>query len=266
MDYQKLFDLTGKVIVVTGAYGWLGKENCHCLKQFGATVIPLIRNAEKRWKEDAGSDTEPLGEEYVECDIKSVDSIREAYRYVDEKYGKIDVLDHCASFGGGFGKDSQLEYMSDETWQKCLDGGIEACFRVIREVVPYMKKNGGGSIIDYSSMYGLVSSDLRIYGGTDQKSPPSYAASKSAIAQFTRYAAGALALYNIRVNTVTPGPFPATAAQEFTEFIKTLGRKTMIGRIGQPHEMAGAVLLLASDASSFMTGSNIVVDGGWTAW
>ena len=100
MDYQKLFDLTGKVIVVTGAYGWLGKENCHCLKQFGATVIPLIRNAEKRWKEDAGSDTEPLGEEYVECDIKSVDSIREAYRYVAEKYGKIDVLDHCASFGG----------------------------------------------------------------------------------------------------------------------------------------------------------------------
>ena len=115
-------------------------------------------------------------------------------------------------------------------------------------------------------MYGLVSPDLRIYGDNPQKQPPNYGAGKAAVAQVTRYAAGALAEYGIRVNCVTPGPFPAPQNQSDPEFNAKLAAKTMLGRFGKNYEMSGAVVLLASDASAFMTGSNIVVDGGWTAW
>jgi gluconate 5-dehydrogenase len=115
-------------------------------------------------------------------------------------------------------------------------------------------------------MYGLVSPDLRIYGDNPQKQPPNYGTGKSGVAQFTRYAAGALGEYGIRVNAITPGPFPNPANQNDPVFNRKLAEKTMLGRIGKSSEIAGAVLLLASDASSFMTGANIVVDGGWTAW
>ena len=148
---------------------------------------------------------------------------------------------------------------------RSVDGSLGVVFRGTREVVPFMKERGG-SIINYCSMYGLVAPDLRIYGDNPQKQPPNYGAGKAGVAQFTRYAAGALAGYNIRVNAVTPGPFPNPANQSDAQFNEKLAQKTMLGRFGRSYEMAGPVLLLASDASSFMTGSNIVVDGGWTAW
>jgi gluconate 5-dehydrogenase len=156
--------------------------------------------------------------------------------------------------------------MTDEVWQTGIDGALNSTFRATREVIPFMKK-AGGSIINFCSMYGLVSPDLRIYGKDNpQKNPPNYGAAKAAVAQFTRYSAGALAEYGIRVNSVTPGPFPAPNNAQNEEFNKALASKTMLGRFGKNFEIAGAVLLLASDASTFMTGSNIVVDGGWTAW
>ena len=136
----------------------------------------------------------------------------------------------------------------------------------MREVVPFMKQNGGGSIINFSSMYGLVSPDLRVYGDSYQRQPANYGAGKAAVVQVTRYAACSLAKHNIRVNCVTPGPFPKPVNSTDSELNEKLANHTMLGRLGKNHELAGAVLLLASDASSFMTGSNIVVDGGWTAW
>ena len=154
--------------------------------------------------------------------------------------------------------------MSDENWEKGIDGSLHSVFKATREVIPYMKDNGG-SIINYSSMYGLVAPDFRIYGETPQKQPGNYGAGKAAIAQFTRYSASALAEYNIRFNSATPGPFPNPENAMDPEFNKALSGKTMLGRFGKAHEMAGTILLLASDASTFMTGSNIVVDGGWTA-
>ena len=262
MDYKKLFDLSGKVAVVTGGTGYLGSENVKILKDFGATVVNAdIAAAETRWNKDE----EGAADMFVACDVSSVESIAACFKTVAEKYGKIDILVNCAAYGAGYGKGSQLEYMEDAVFNKGLDGTIGATFRGIREVVPYMKENGG-SIINYCSMYGLVSPDLRIYGDNPQKQPPNYGAGKAAVDQLTRYAAGALAEYGIRVNAVTPGPFPNPNNQNDAEFNAKLAGKTMLGRFGQSYEMAGAVLLLASDAASFMTGTNIVVDGGWTAW
>ena len=255
MDYKKLFDLTGKVCIVTGGSGHLGSENIKALKDFGATVV----NADVI-ERDVGADM------YIKTDIASAESFKSLYKTVFEKYGRIDVVVNCAHFCKGHGAESQIEFMSDETWQIGIEGSLNSTFRSIREVIPYMKENGG-SIVNYCSMYGLVSPDLRIYGEDNpQKNPPNYGAAKAGVAQLTRYAAGALAKYGIRVNSVTPGPFPATGNDTDQEFMATLSSKTMLGRYGRSYEMAGAVLLLASDASSFMTGSNIVVDGGWTAW
>ena len=262
MDYKNLFDMTGKVCIVTGGTGYLGSTNVKALQAFGATVVVAdIRAAEERW---ANAD-QAVGDMFVACDIMSTESMRECFQTVFDKYGRIDVLINCAMVGAGFGKESQLEYMPDEVWSKGIEGGLGSTFRGIREIVPFMKKTGG-SIILYSSMYGLVSPDLRIYGDNPQKQPPNYGAGKAAVVQLTRYAAGALAEYGIRVNCVTPGPFPTPANQTDLEFNAKLANKTMLGRFGRNHEMAGAVLLLASDAGSFMTGTNIVVDGGWTAW
>ncbi len=261
MDYRKLFDMTGKVCIVTGGAGYLGSENVKILKDFGATVIVAARNAEAKEKRLDS----PEADWYIECDMSSTESVRSCFRTIFEKYGHIDVLVNCACFGAGYGKGSQIEFMDDETWNKGVDGAVGTVFRGTREIIPYMKEKGG-SIINYSSMYGVVAPDLRIYGDNPQKQPPNYGAGKAAIAQFTRYAASALGEYNIRVNSVTPGPFPAPKNQTDQEFNAKLAEKTMLGRFGQSYEMAGAVLLLASDASTFMTGSNITVDGGWTAW
>lgn len=262
MDYKQLFDLTGKVCIVTGGTGYLGAENVKILKDFGATVVVAdIRAAEERW---AGA-AQPMGDMFVACDVSSSESIRECFQTVYDKYGHIDVLINCASYGAGYGKGSQLEFMDDDTFNKGVDGSLGVVFRGMREVVPFMKEKGG-SIINYCSMYGIVAPDLRIYGDNPQKQPPNYGAAKGGVAQLTRYAASALAEHNIRVNAVTPGPFPNPANQGDMAFNEKLASKTMLGRFGQSYEMAGAVLLLASDASTFMTGSNITVDGGWTAW
>ncbi len=263
MDYKKLMDMTGKVCIVTGGTGYLGSENVKILKDFGATVVIAdIRMAEERWANAA----QPAGDLFVECDVSKSESIRACFQKVFDKYGRIDVLVNCASYGAGYGKDSQLEFMDDDTFMIGVDGSLGVVFRGMREVVPFMKKNGGGSIINYGSMYGEVSPDLRIYGDNPQKQPPNYGAGKAGVRQVTRYAAGALAEYGIRVNCVTPGPFPNPKNQGDEAFNQQLANKTMLGRFGQSYEIAGAILLLASDASSFMTGSNITVDGGWTAW
>lgn len=264
MDYNKLFDMTGKVCIVTGGMGYLGSQVAKCLKDFGATVaIADIRESEARWKDAE----QAAGDLFVPLDIDSTDSAQACFRKVADTFGKVDVLVHCASFGAGFGKDSKLEFMSDDIFRKGLDGNLVATFRMVREAVPYMKE-AGGSIVTFGSMYGVVAPDLRIYGkDSNQTQPANYGPGKAGIIQLTRYAAGALAEYGIRVNCIIPGPFPNPKSQaDNAGFAEILGGKTMLGRVGVNHEIAGPVLLLASDAASFMTGSSITVDGGWTAW
>lgn len=264
MDYKKLFDMTGKVCVVVGGAGHLGGGNAKILQDFGGTVlITGTATAQARWEA-----AEPrVGEKFYLTDGCEDESVRETCRKIGEEYGRIDVLvistnpRHPLSCE----HNSMLEEMSSEEFEAWLGFTCGAAFRWIREAVPYMKEHGG-SIITYCSMYGLVSPDLRVYEHGYQRQDPSYGAGKAAELQLTRYAAGDLAHYGIRVNCVTPGPFPAPRNAVDPAFNARLEAHTMLGRLGKQHEMAGAVLLLASDAGSFMTGTNIVVDGGWTAW
>lgn len=262
---RNIFSMDGKVVVLTGAAGYLGSALVEGLLEFGATVVAgdiISKKPEEIIKNNKNYDRLHS----LVCDISCTDSIKELFKKAKSLCGKIDVLINCGVYGAGYGQGSQIEFMTDDVWQKGIDGTVGSTFRCTREVIPYMIENGSGSIINFSSMYGLVSPDFRIYGENPSKNPPNYGAGKAAVIQLTKYSAAQLAEKNIRVNCVSPGPFPAPHNSTDEAFINKLTEKTMLGRTGKPVEMVGAVLLLASDASSYMTGSNIVVDGGWTAW
>ena len=270
MDHSKnmvkLFDLTGKVCIVTGGTGYIGSQFTNALLAHGASVaVADIRESETRWDTSAETYAASDKRKFFICDVSSTDSVRSCFAEVAEQMGRIDVLVNNANYGGGFGAESQIEFMSDEIFMYGVEGAVGTVFRCTREVIPYMKERGG-SIINIASMYGVVSPDPRIYGDNPQKNPPNYGAGKAGVLQFTRHSGAHLACFGIRANAITPGPFPNPANQGDEKFNAGLAGKTMMERFGHASELAGACVLLASDASSFMTGSNITVDGGWTAW
>ncbi len=264
MELKSMFDLRGKVCIVTGGAGYIGSRFTNALLAFGAKVAATdIREVAAEELADDPATVENLYT--LVCDVSSTESIKASFAAVKERFGKIDVLVNCANYGAGYGKGSQIEFMEDEVWQKGVDGAVGTVFRCTREIIPYMKESGG-SIINIASMYGVVSPDPRIYGDNPQKNPPNYGAGKAGVLMFTRYSAAHLGEYGIRVNAITPGPYPNPSNQGDKRFNEELSKKTMMNRFGQPEELCGALVLLASDASTFMTGSNITVDGGWTAW
>lgn len=260
-----LFSLKDKAVIVTGGAGYLGAAITEGLLEFGATVV--VADVAYRPSEEIVRNGKTYPNLFsVPCDLAETASIRKMLRMTKELCGKVDVLINCATYGAGYGPAGTVWAMSDEDWAKGLDGAAGTVFRCTREAVPYLEENGGGSIINFASMYGLVSPDPAIYGDSGQNNPVNYGAGKAAVLQLTRYCAAHLAGKNIRVNSITPGPFPNPAKLPPADFLHKLENKTMLGRVGQAREIVGAVVLLASDASTFMTGSNIVVDGGWTAW
>ncbi len=244
-------------MVVTGGTGYLGNAMVKGLLDFGGTVIA----ADISDRTDM-NDVSLNKYKFIKCDVSSNDSVKNMLKETKNLFGKVDVLINCAYYY----KRSLLEEMTDSIWQYGMDGSIGNTFRCTKYALPYFKENNGGIIINIASMYGMVSPDPHIYESKSVHNPPDYGAGKAAVIQFTKYCAAHLAEYNIRVNSISPGPFPHEITQDNKGFMEKLGRKTMLGRIGKPEEIVGATVLLASNASSYMTGTNIVVDGGWTAW
>lgn len=259
------FKLNNKVAIVTGGYGYLGKYFVETLAEAGAVTIIGGRDLDKCniLKEKIIQKIPGSHVDFIKMDISDSNSIKDCYSKVYTKYKKIDILINNAAYGAS----NNLEDMTDKEWNYGIDGTLSSVFKCIREIIPYMKKNLSGSIINISSMYGMVSPDLRIYKDNSfQLNPPNYGAAKSGVIQLTKYSAVSLAKYKIRVNCISPGPFPSDNVQKNKKFITQLSNKVPLGRIGQPEELKGALILLASDASSYMTGHNLVVDGGWTIW
>ena len=258
---ENIFSLKNKNVVLTGGCGNLGRIMAKHLLDFGANlfIVDVVDAAPADLADKVN---------YIKCDLSNTDSIRGMFEQVDAA-GGVDVLINNAAWGGGAGgkkmTKTRMEDFDDETWAFGLDGVVGVTFRCTRESIPFFRKNGGGSIVNIASMYGVVAPDHSIYGDTGNNSPVTYGAGKAGVVQLTKYTASYLAKDGVRVNAITPGPFPKVAATD-PDFLKILQNKTMLGRTGDPNELAGALILLCSDASSFMTGTNIVVDGGWTAW
>jgi len=267
---SELFDLTDKVIVLTGSAGRLGTNFANILSDVGCNVIlididdkkniQLENSISKKYK------TNPLA---CKIDITKKDELSQISKQILKKYGKIDGLVNNAFYNPRLNvKKSAMkfeEYNSD-LWNDVVSinlTGVFLCCQIFGKIM--VKQKTGGSIVNISSIYGINGADQRIYGKSELNSPPSYAATKGAIVNFTRYLAAYWNRKNIRVNTMTLGGVLDKSYMD-KKFIKNYSHKTMIGRMANSDEYNGALLFLLSNASSYMTGANLILDGGWSAW
>jgi len=257
-----LFNLQGKVAVVTGATGWLGSAMSRALAEASATVVVTSREEEKA---QAFAATLPgSGHIGLGFDQGESDTIPPFVQRVLEKVGQIDILVNNA-YGGTA---PSIDSATAEDFDRAYHTGVTAYFLLARAVADHLRRRGvPGSIINISSMYGVVASYPDAYSGLAVNSPPNYHGLKGGLIQLTRHLAVYWAKDNIRVNCIAPGPFPTDKTQtRLPEFIERLDQKVPMGRMGRPEELKGLVVLLASDAGSYITGQNMLVDGGWTAW
>lgn len=276
MKIQEKFDLTGRAAIVTGGVGLLGMEFCRTLAEAGAAVAVVDLNAEKC----AASATDLTHAGYralgVPTDITRPESVNAMVKTVVEAFGRIDILVNSAALDPKFDPDAvakgiapgKFEEYPLEQWNAALNVNLTGAFLVTQAVAKQMVAQGKkGSIINICSTYGLNGPDQRIYRKPDGSQlafkPIYYTVTKAGIVGFTKYLAAYYMETEIRVNMLTPG---GVYNNHDETFVKNYSAKTILGRMARKDEMNGALLFLASDASSYMTGSNLVVDGGWTAW
>jgi NAD(P)-dependent dehydrogenase (short-subunit alcohol dehydrogenase family) len=256
---MNLFSLKNKVILITGGYGHLGKSISEGLAEQGAVVVVLARNESKFNDVFQGSKLKNI--HFHTFNIAITESIKTGFQAIYDRFGQIDVLINNAYYM----RSNTPEMLTDDDWNYSIDGSLNSVYRCIREVLPYLKQSKSGRIINVGSMYGMVSPDFIVYEGFSSfLNPPHYGAAKAGIIQLTKYFASYLAKYGILVNTVSPGAFPSKGVQEHSGFIDALNAKNPLKRIGQPDELKGVFVFLSSDASTYITGQNIAVDGGWT--
>ncbi len=268
---KNLFSLTGKVAVVTGGAGLLGQVFCQALVTAGANVA--IIDLDKQAAEKTAATIQKADTQKViafECDITSPDSVSAMVEKVVTQLGGIDILlNNAASKGSDLDRFfSPFENYSLQTWREVMAVNIDGLFLVAQSVGNQMKKQGGGSIIQVSSIYGVVAPDQRIYEGSEYNgrainTPAVYSVSKAAVVGFTSYLSTYWAKSKIRVNTLTPG---GIASGQNSEFNQKYSNRVPLARMGEASELTGALIYLASDASSYVTGQNIIVDGGLSAW
>ena len=257
------FNLKNKTSIVTGGNGYLGSAICEGLAEAGSFVYITGKNKSKCNKVVQILKNKGLNNvDSLKIDISDNDSIDKGISNICKNHNSIDILVNNAVYSS----DGDFLKKTDKKWMDGIDGTINGVFRTCKKIIPLMKKNNGGSIINIASMYGMVSPDPSIYNNSNQINPPEYGAGKAAIIQFTKYLAVNYAKFGIRVNAISPGPFPNENTQKNHSFIKKLKNKVPMNRIGNKNEINGTVIFLASNASSYLTGQNISVDGGWTSW
>jgi NAD(P)-dependent dehydrogenase (short-subunit alcohol dehydrogenase family) len=275
LDRSSLFSLQGKVALLTGASGFLGRTFAETLLANGADLIAIGRPP--KLEPQARLWTEKYGASRVHCYYVDMFDLEALGKTLDQiaQHHAVDVLinnAHELAPSSGFNTPAgSLEQGTMDVWMRNLTAGVGWPALTVQKIGAGMKDRGRGSIVNISTMYALVAPRPKLYEGTQFLNPPAYSASKAAMLALTRYVASFWGPYGVRANSILPGPFSNTedagpnSVQAGDPFIEKLKANTCLGRIGRAPELAGALLFLASDASSYVTGQTIVVDGGWTA-
>lgn len=251
MHKQSPFQLDKKVVVITGGTGFLGTHFTDALKQAGATVITT----------DIG------GTPDISLDVTDKESISSAFHTILKKHSTIDVVINNAALDPKFDaaaskNDKVFENYPEELLNNSLDVNLKGYVLVAQEAIKHMLKQGHGNIINISSIYGVVGPDQRIYPNGTQK-PVDYFITKGGVVMLTKFLATTYGDKGIRANTYTLG---GVFKNHDEAFQKSYGSRVPLGRMAQPDEVGAPLIFLASDASGYMNGANLIVDGGWTAW
>ena len=288
MELSKLMDFSKSTAIVTGGAGLLGRTYTGALLEAGANVIIIdkkidlkkIPNLIKRESKLNQIKTNNL--HLVECDITNPTQINDTFKKIKKYLKNLKILVNNASLVKQVGNEDLIEsykpflQMKPKDWEDYFSVDLTGTLLLCQKVIPYMKKNKGGSIINISSTYGILSPDQRLYKSFNDKLSPKmkkmgikiekpigYSISKSGVLNLTRFLATKFAVDNIRVNTMTLG---GVFDNNPKEFVKAYSEKTPMKRMATRKEYIGPLLFLASEMSSYMTGSNLIIDGGWSSW
>ena len=262
----KLLDMKGRTSLITGATGYCGRAIINALSELGSDVI-LVDHPNTQLIDFANEISEKFQNVATPffCDLEKSHEIDKFLLELKNRFNSLDVLINNAAFVGSNdleGWSTSLEDQSLETWKRALDVNLTACFQIMKSTRTLLNKSSCASIINIGSIYGLYAPDLSIYEKTGMNNPAAYSASKGGLLQLSRWMSTVLAP-NIRVNSISPGGLKRNQPENF---IDRYVKKTPLKRMGSESDVVGAVVYLASDLSSWVTGQNLIVDGGWGVW
>lgn len=263
---KKLMNLCGRTAVVTGATGYLGRVIAETLAELGSNLI-LVDRPGSQYEEIKKMLIDTFNVQVVikNCDLEDQKQREHLISCINSEYSSISILINNAAFTGGenlSGWAVPFEQQTVETWRRALEVNLTASFEMCQGLCGVMSKSAGASIINIGSIYGMYGPDWNLYEGTSMGNPGAYAASKGGLIQLTKWLATTVAP-KIRVNAVSPGGIFRNQPEKFVEKYIT---KTPLNRMGSEDDFRGVITYLASDMSSYVTGQNIVVDGGFGAW
>tara|TARA_B100000963_G_scaffold353101_1_gene367281 strand:+ start:1337 stop:2131 length:795 start_codon:yes stop_codon:yes gene_type:complete len=264
MKNKDKFSIENKIILVVGGSGQIGENLINFLitkktKIINFDLIDSLKNLKTK-----------KNYFFYKVDLKNHESIKKNLANIKNKFKKIDILINLAHYKGDrklkpfHSFFSEFHNYPDDLWKKNIDINLTSTFIITKEVLKIMLKNKKGTILNFSSTYGLVSPNYNIYGNSGINSPIGYTTTKSAIINFTKYIATHYGKKNIRANCISPGGIKNK--NQSKKFVNEYTKLTPLGRLANPDEFNESVLFLISDASSYMTGSNLIIDGGWTSW
>lgn len=258
--------MRGGVVLITGAAGHVGVAAAEAYASIGTDLILTDRLAGSIQDVAEALQTKyDVAVSSVAADLEDESSIARILSAARESFARLDVLVNCAAFVGASdleGWATEFEHQSLATWRRALEVNLTAPFALVQAALPLLRASGRASVINVSSIYGLVGPDLRLYEGTGMGSPAAYAASKAGLIGLTRYLATILAP-EIRVNAIAPG---GIRREQPEEFVRRYEARAPMRRMGTEDDLKGAFLYLGSDLSRYVTGQVLEVSGGWTAW
>jgi NAD(P)-dependent dehydrogenase (short-subunit alcohol dehydrogenase family) len=260
LTHDPLFNVAGRVVVITGGCGLIGREVVKHFTERGAKVV--IADIPAAQPQSFGQSVGHGATGYA-VDVSKAEEVRKLLASVLADHGRVDVLINNHQFKPAGFLEAKPETFPEELWDAVINVNLKGTFLTCRDFGNQMLQQGNGSIINFASTYGVVSSNPALYTGNSLGNPLAYTASKGGVVMLTKYLGAYWAARGVRVNAVTPH---GVWNHHEEAFVARFSAMSPMKRLSRADEVMGAVLYLASDASSYVTGSNLLVEGGWTAW